>query len=138
MTEDYSKDFGYLLQENNVIGGVANGVDQIYGVMIMSDSLNMMTVLPRKFRDNPDTTLAKIPAQGSMKKEYNFPRKVSVLNYNHLNLHELHSILMIKERGLNMINGIDGVRETLNEKFPFKTIISLNGIRLHNTGEEKK
>ena len=33
----YSKDFGYLLQENNVIGGVVNGVDQIYGVMIMND-----------------------------------------------------------------------------------------------------
>ena len=84
----YSKDFGYLLQENNVIGGVVNGVDQIYGVMIMSDSLNMMTVLPQKFRGKPVTTLSSIPAQGSMKKEYNFPRKVSVLNYNHLNLHE--------------------------------------------------
>ena len=35
----YSKDFGYLLQENNVIGGVANGVDQIYGVMIMKCKL---------------------------------------------------------------------------------------------------
>ena len=69
MTEGYSKDFGYLLQESNVIGGVVNGVDQIYGVMIMSDSLNMMTVLPRKFRVNPDTTLAKIPAQGSMEEK---------------------------------------------------------------------
>ena len=35
----YSKDFGYLLQESNVIGGVANGVDQIYGVMIMKCKL---------------------------------------------------------------------------------------------------
>ena len=79
MTEDYSKDFGYLLQENNVIGGVVNGAAQIYGDM-----------------------------------------------------------MIMNERGLNTINRIDGVRETLNEKFPFKTIISLNGIRLHNTGEEKK
>ena len=33
----YSKDFGYGLLGNNVIGGVVNGVDQIYGVMIMND-----------------------------------------------------------------------------------------------------
>ena len=33
----YSKDFGYGLLGNNVIGGVGNGVDQIYGVMIMND-----------------------------------------------------------------------------------------------------
>ena len=34
---DFTKDFGYGLLGNNVIGGVGNGVDQIYGVMIMND-----------------------------------------------------------------------------------------------------
>ena len=106
----YSKDFGYLLLENNVIGGVANGVDQIYGVMIMSDSLNMMTVLPQKFRGKVGTTLYKIPAQGSMKKEITLNEKFPFKTIISLNGMKTHSLDM-KERGLNMINGIDGVRE---------------------------
>ena len=69
MTEGYSKDFGYLLQESNVIGGVVNGVDQMCGVMIMSDSLNMMTVLPRKVRVKHGTTLAMMPVQGSVEEK---------------------------------------------------------------------
>jgi len=106
----YSKDFGYLLQENNVIGGVANGVDQIYGVMIMSDNLNTMMVLPRKIRDKVGTTLYKIHVQVSMKKNITLNEKFPFKTVITLDGMKTHSLDM-KERGLNMINGIDGVRE---------------------------
>ncbi len=44
MTEGYSKDFGYLLQENNVIGGVVNGADQIYGDMMIMNERGLNTI----------------------------------------------------------------------------------------------
>ena len=71
----YSKDFGYLLQENNVIGGVVNGADQIYGdMMIMNNTLYSIPCSPHLFRVYTGTAITSIPAQGSMRENTAFHR----------------------------------------------------------------
>ena len=76
----------------------------------MSNNLNTMTVLPRKIRDKVGTTLYKIHVQVSMKKNITLNEKFPFKTVITLDGMKTHSLDM-KERGLNMINGIDGVRE---------------------------
>ena len=66
---DFTKDFGYGLLGNNVIGGVVSYAAQLFGDMIMNDiPYILFSGLPRMFRVYPVTTIASIPAQGSMRK----------------------------------------------------------------------
>ena len=88
----YSKDFGYGLLGNNVIGGVVNGVDQIYGVMIMND-----IAFHRTDQFKTVTTSTYMKSCNSDMKEI-----------------------------------------TLNEKFPFKVVITLDGMKTHSIERKKK
>ena len=88
----YSKDFGYGLLGNNVIGGVVNGADQIYGVMIMND-----IAFHRTDQFKTVTTSTYMKSCNSDMKEI-----------------------------------------TLNEKFPFKAVITLAGIKTHSIERKKK
>ena len=70
----YSKDFGYGLLGNNVVGGVVSYADQIFGdMMIMNDiPYILFSGLPRMFRVYTGTAIASIPAQGSMRENTAF------------------------------------------------------------------
>ena len=83
---DFTKDFGYGLLGNNVVGGVVNGVDQIYGVMIMNDIAfhrtdQFKTVITSTYMKSCNSDMKEI---------------------------------------------------TLNEKFPFKAVITLADMKTHS------
>ena len=71
----YSKDFGYGLLGNNVVGGVVSYADQIFGdMMIMNNTLYSIPCSPHLFRVYTGTAITSIPAQGSMRENTAFHR----------------------------------------------------------------